>query len=115
MLANNILLDYNKSFQGHPRLVKVLAKLYSSLIGQKIDPYTEVLISIGAYEALYCSIMGLVDVGDEVIIIEPFFDCYDTMVRYAGGISKFIPLRNVSLFINNIQFFSINVYLTDVN
>ena len=57
-----------------------------------IDAQAEVLVTDGAYEALFCAIMGNVNPGDEVIIIEPYFDCYEPMVRLAGGIPKFIAL-----------------------
>lgn len=82
--------------QGHPRLINIISKLYSKLVGFEINPQTEVLVTSGAYEALYAAILGHVDDCDEVIIIEPFFDCYEPMVRSAGGIPKFIPLRPVS-------------------
>ncbi|CAG9823319.1 unnamed protein product [Phaedon cochleariae] len=87
-----MLHQYTRGF-GHPRLVNALAKLYSKLIGREINERTEVLTTCGAYEALFSAIMGHTEVGDEVIIIEPFYDCYEPMVKYAGGIARFIPLK----------------------
>lgn len=78
------------------RLVQAIGKLYSKLLQRELNPLSEIIITSGAYEALYSAIMGHVDVGDEVIIIEPFFDCYEPMVKMAGGIAKFIPLKPVS-------------------
>lgn len=89
---NYMVHQYTRGF-GHPRLIAALAKLYSKLIGRDINPQTEIITTLGAYEALFSSISGHVDNGDEVIIIEPFFDCYEPMVKYAGGVPKFIPLR----------------------
>ena len=48
-------------------------------------------------EALICAIMGNVNRGDQVIIIEPFLDYYETIVKRAGGEPVFIPLRPVIL------------------
>jgi len=86
--------QYTRGF-GHPRLVNAISDLYSKLInnGHKIDPNKEVLVTDGAYEALFTAILGHVNPGDEVIIIEPYFDCYEPMVRLAGGIPKFISLK----------------------
>ncbi|KAG5872517.1 hypothetical protein JTB14_026883 [Gonioctena quinquepunctata] len=89
---NYMIHQYTRGY-GHPRLVSALAKLYTKMIGRDINPNTEVLTTTGAYEALFCSIMGHTDVGDEVILIEPFFDCCEPIVKYAGGIPRFIPLR----------------------
>lgn len=75
------------------RLVQAISKLYSKLVDRPIDVLNEVLISPGAYQSLHSAIQGHVEVGDEVIIVEPFFDCYESMVRAAGGTPRFIPLK----------------------
>lgn len=87
-----IVHQYTRGF-GHPRLITALANLYSKMIGREINPQSEVLVTSGAYEALYATICGHIDVGDEAIIIEPFFDCYEPMIRGAGGICRYIALK----------------------
>lgn len=58
-----------------------------------VDPKDMVLVTPGATEAVFCSIMGLVDPGDEVIIIEPFFDSYPPGVIMANARPVYVPLH----------------------
>lgn len=65
--------QYCRSF-GEPSLVNALAKYYSPLVGREIDPLSEVTTSVGATEALFAVMQSLIDVGDEVLTLEPAFD-----------------------------------------
>ncbi|XP_071822044.1 kynurenine aminotransferase-like isoform X3 [Apostichopus japonicus] len=78
---------------GHPRLVKIVSEMYGEYFNRKIDPMTEVLVSVGAYGSLYYALMSHVNPGDEVIIIEPSFDSYEPVVLMAGGKPRHVPLR----------------------
>ncbi|CAH8429941.1 unnamed protein product [Schistosoma turkestanicum] len=110
--VNPFLHQYTRSM-GHPRLVTVLSKLYTSYFrcdhklysdsgklqlnsfepDREIDPLKEIIITVGAYGSLFTAISALINPGDEVIIMEPSFDCYTPMTVMAGGIPIYVTLQ----------------------
>ncbi len=57
-----------------------------------VDPESEVTITAGATEAIFSAITAIVNPGDEVILFDPAYDCYDPAIRLSGGVPIHIPL-----------------------
>src|SRR6476469_266692 len=60
---------------------------------QQFDPDSEVLVTVGATEALAAAVLGLCEPGDEVLMLEPHYDSYPPIVAMAGGTHRSVPLR----------------------
>jgi methionine aminotransferase len=70
---------------GIPALREALAAKAQRLYGHAFDPATEVTVTAGATQALFTALGALVRPGDEVIIIDPAYDCYAPTVELFGG------------------------------
>ncbi|QLL06734.1 pyridoxal phosphate-dependent aminotransferase [Mycobacterium vicinigordonae] len=60
--------------------------------GIEYDPETEVLVTVGATEAIASAVLGLVEPGSEVLLIQPFYDSYSPVVAMAGARRVPVPL-----------------------
>jgi len=60
--------------------------------GIEYDPDTEVLVTVGATEAIAAAVLGLVEPGSEVLLVEPFYDSYAPVVAMAGARHVAVPL-----------------------
>jgi len=78
---------------GIPELREAIAFARERDHGQVFDPDTQVLVTVGATEALAAAVMGLVGPGDEVLLIEPHYDSYPPIVAMAGARHRSVPLR----------------------
>ena len=59
----------------------------------QLDPGTQVLVTAGATEAVAAAMLALVDTGDEVIALEPYYDSYAASIAMAGGVRVPVTLR----------------------
>jgi N-succinyldiaminopimelate aminotransferase len=79
--------------RGEAVLRAAVAAHAARFYGQEIDPATEVSITSGVTEALHAAVFSFIDPGDEVIVFEPFYDCYVPSIRMAGGIPVAVTLH----------------------
>ncbi|NRA45546.1 MAG: aminotransferase class I/II-fold pyridoxal phosphate-dependent enzyme [Oligoflexales bacterium] len=78
---------------GHKNLVEEITRSYEERLKHKINPLADVLVTVGASEALYLALMTYVNPGDEVLVIEPAFDLYYGAINMAGGVAKGVSLK----------------------
>ncbi len=77
---------------GTPNLRQAIAN-HAGRYNLEVDPNHGIVITPGATECLFASIMGLVDPDDEVIVIEPYFDSYVPGIIMAGAKPVFVPMH----------------------
>ncbi len=51
------------------------------------------MATTGATEAVAAALLGLVDPGDEVVVLEPYYDSYVAVIQIAGGVRRPVTLR----------------------
>ncbi len=70
---------------GHPALRTALAGHTAQFAGVHADPDTEITVTAGATEALYCTLHALLGRGDEAIVIEPAYESYAPVITATGA------------------------------
>jgi N-succinyldiaminopimelate aminotransferase len=79
--------------RGIPQLRTAIAEHQRRHYGLTVDPDTEVVVTAGATEALTATVIALCSPGDEVIVLEPFYDSYAAAIAMAGAVRRVVPLR----------------------
>ncbi len=79
---------------GSPALRNAVVEHAARFYDMEIDPARGVVVTAGATEGILSALMGLVDPGDEVIVIEPFYDSYVPGIIMANAIPVYVPLHS---------------------
>ncbi len=95
LVSDAMLSGHNQyaPMAGLPDLRKVISHVTHDRYLYLPDPETEITITAGATEALFATIMALIQAEDEVIVFDPAYDSYDPAIRMAGGIPVHLTLK----------------------
>lgn len=85
---------------GVMRLREMIAEKTEELYGAKYNPETEIMVTAGATQAIYTAIAAIIREGDEVIIFEPAYDCYEPAIELNGGKTIYLQLQAPNYTIN---------------
>ncbi|KUI15764.1 aminotransferase [Mycolicibacterium acapulense] len=94
-IAENAIADGANQYPpglGIAPLREAIAAQRKRTYGITYDPDTEVLVTVGATEAIAASVIGLVEPGSEVLLIEPFYDSYSPVIAMAGCERRAVPM-----------------------
>jgi len=78
---------------GIPELRSAISAHQKRFYGLDLDPDTEVLVTAGATEAIAAALLALLEPGDEVIALEPYYDSYAACIAMAGATRVPVTLR----------------------
>lgn len=78
---------------GLPDLLEGIATLTLENYQRKVNPATEILVTAGATQGIFTTIQALVKTGQEVVILDPAYDCYAPAVILAGGTPIHINMK----------------------
>lgn len=79
---------------GYPPLLAKISGMIQRCYGRTVVPETEILVTAGATQAIYATIQALVNSGEEVLILDPSYDCYEPPVILTGAKPVRIPLND---------------------
>src|SRR5918911_2768756 len=79
--------------RGVPELRRAVAEHQQRFYGLDVDPDTQVLVTAGATEAIAAALLALCAPGDEVVVLEPYYDAYAACVELAGARRRTVLLR----------------------
>jgi len=77
---------------GIPALREAIAAKTTRCYGHRPDADAEVTVTSGASEAIFDAVHAVVRSGDEVIVLDPCYDCYEPAIDLAGGVAVHVPL-----------------------
>lgn len=79
---------------GHPLLLLKIATLVKKSHNRVISPETEILVTAGATQGIFTTIQALVESQDEVVIVDPSYDCYEAPILLSNATPIRVPLND---------------------
>ena len=94
-LAKHVMAGHNQyaPMAGALPLREQIAAQLSLHRQVECDPQTEITVTPGATEAIFCAIHACIHPGDEVLVFDPCYDCYEPAIELAGGRAVHVPLN----------------------